>query len=75
MDELTDLGEPRSDNVQAASVWMEAPVDNDTMISHMNAHGVFADAEALMDRLDDGTEDSETLSADEVRLRLAPYLR
>jgi hypothetical protein len=65
----------KGNTVQAASLWMEAPIENDTMISHMKEHGVFAEAEQLMDRLDDGTDDSETLTAAEVRTRLAPYLR
>ena len=58
----------------AATVWMEAPIDNDTMISHMEKHGVFDEAERVMNQLDEGTA-GETLSAAEVQLRLARYLR
>jgi hypothetical protein len=47
----------------------------DNMINHMTEHGVFGEAENLMDRLDNGTESSAVLSPTEVRTRLAPYLR
>lgn len=61
----------------AETCWAEAPTDQaqqTAMIEHMAKHGVFEAAERVIDRLDAG-ESMPSLSAVEVRTRLAPYLR
>jgi hypothetical protein len=62
--------------MSTAACWVEAPTEEmhrAKMINHMVEHGVFEEAERMMDRLDDGAP-SPVLSAAEVRERLAPYL-
>lgn len=63
--------------MSAETCWAQAPTDQEqhkAMIEHMAKHGVFEAAERVMDQVDAG-ENMPSLSATEVRARLAPYLR
>lgn len=69
---------PREKAIQLPpTTWVEAPchqaITPDEAIARLKEAGVLAEAEALMDRLDAGTEPLTGISADEVRRRLAHY--
>lgn len=58
------------------ATWTEAPLEEtqvDQLIKHLHAHGVFDEAERLLDRLANGTENSEVIAPAEVHARLARY--
>ena len=59
----------------AATAWTEAQIDHKQMVDHMQRHGVFAEAERLLDRIDNGSDDSEITPAAEVRDWLSGYIR
>jgi len=60
------------------TTWVEAPCHqaikpDEAIFARLAAAGVLNEAEALMDRLDDGSEPLTGITAEEVRRRLAYY--
>lgn len=59
----------------AATAWTEARIDHQQIVDQMVKHGVFIEAEQLMDSIDRHEEDSEITPAAEVREWLTSYIR